>query len=72
MRGWRPANPECPWKENPMKHVQPITALPSLAQGSTSPIEGAILLLISIFFQDWDNFTTVLQNLSKFYSKTPN
>ncbi len=54
-----------------MKHVHPITALPSRAQGTTSPIEGAILILVTIFFQDWDNFEQVVQNLSKFYSKTP-
>ncbi len=54
-----------------MKHIAPITSLPSRAQGSTSPIEGAILLLITIFFQDWDNFEQVIQNLSKYYSKTP-
>ncbi len=54
-----------------MKHIQTISAMPRPAQGVTSPIEGAILLLITIFFQDWDNFQQVLGNLQKFYSKTP-
>ena len=55
-----------------MKHVHAISCLPHPAQGSTSPIEGLILAFITIFFNDWDNFQPVLQNLSKFYSKTPN
>jgi hypothetical protein len=54
-----------------MKHIQPVTAMPRPAQGVTTPVEGAILLLITIFFQDWDNFQQVLRNLQKFYSKTP-
>jgi len=55
-----------------MKHLQGITCLPSPAQGSTSPLEALILAFITIFFNDWDNFQSVIQNLSKFYSKTPN
>lgn len=54
-----------------MKHIQPVTAMPRPAQGVTTPVEGAILLLVTIFFQDWDNFQQVLRNLQKFYSKTP-
>ena len=54
-----------------MKHVHTISAPPKPAQGVTSPLEGAILAFITIFFNDWDNFQSVLTNLSKFYSKTP-
>jgi len=71
MRKPRPGNVGASWKDHTMKHIAPITSLPSRAQGSTSPIEGAILILITIFFQDWDNFEQVIQNLSKYYSKTP-
>jgi len=71
MRTPRSSNTDASWKEYTMKHVHPITALPSRAQGTTTPIEGAILILVTIFFQDWDNFEQVVQNLSKYYSKTP-
>lgn len=54
-----------------MQHIKPITSIPRVAQGTTSPIEAAILVLLTIFFPDWDNFQDVITNLSKFYSKTP-
>jgi hypothetical protein len=54
-----------------MQHIKPISALPRTAQGTTTPIEAGILVLLTIFFPDWDNFQTVITNLSKFYAKTP-
>lgn len=39
--------------------------------GATDAIESVIVLLVTVFFRDWDNFQTVIQNLSKYYSKTP-
>lgn len=54
-----------------MKHVQPITSVPLKAQGVTTPIESVILLLFTIFFSTYENFPSVIQNLQKFYAKTP-
>lgn len=55
-----------------MRHLRPITAAPLPAvEGRITPAEQLILLLLSVFFQDWDNFPQVIQNLQKFYSKTP-
>jgi len=55
-----------------MHHVKPMTRVPAPAQGVTTPLESVILLLITVVFQDWDNFPQVIQNLQKFYAKTPN
>ena len=55
-----------------MNHIRPISSVPRTAQvGRITAVEQLILLLLAIFFQDWDNFAPVIQNLSKFYSKTP-
>lgn len=55
-----------------MQHLTPISRTPLVAQeGNTSGLEQVILLLMTVIFQDWDNFLPVLQNLEKFYSKTP-
>ncbi len=55
-----------------MKHLQSITRRPQPAQEEqTSVWESLILLLLGIFFRDWDNYDTVSQNLEKFYGKTP-
>jgi len=53
-----------------MKHVRTITRGPAPAQGQVDPLETIIMLLLQVFFQDWDNFGTVIQNLRKYYSKT--
>jgi len=39
--------------------------------GQTTAIESIIILLLTVFFRTWDNFPTVVQNLSKYYAKTP-
>jgi hypothetical protein len=50
-------------------HTRVITRAPH--PGQTDIAETAIIFLLTIFFRGWDNFQPVLQNLSKFYSKTP-
>jgi hypothetical protein len=45
--------------------------MPSRAQGNTTVIEQMIILVMGIFFGTWDNGPQVLQNLQKYYSKTP-
>lgn len=53
-------------------HTRAITRAPHMGQvGGTSALESIIILLVTVFFRDWDNFPTVIQNLSKFYAKTP-
>jgi len=55
-----------------MRHIRPISTAPQPAQqGQVTFGEQIILLLLTVFFQDWDNFPQVIQNLQKFYSKTP-
>jgi hypothetical protein len=55
-----------------MHHIAPISRPPVLAQdGNTSGLEQIVLLLVTVIFQDWDNFPGVIQNLQKFYAKTP-
>ncbi len=54
-----------------MPHIRTISRRPGLAQGQTTAIETIIITLLSVFFQGWDNFAPVIQNLSKFYAKTP-
>ena len=59
-------------KGRSMKHVKPISRRPLPAQeGQTTLLETAIIILLTAIFQDWDNFVPVIQNLQKFYSKTP-
>lgn len=52
-----------------MKHISPLTHRPAVAQ-QVDLFETAILLLLQVFFSDWDNFPAVIQNLRKYYSKT--
>ena len=53
-------------------HTRPISRVPRpCQQGQTTSIETLIILVITLFFRDWDNFQSVIQNLSKYYSKTP-
>lgn len=53
-----------------MKHLHRVSrpAPPSLA--ATTTLEALILLFVQATFSQWDNFSGVYQNLSKFYSKT--
>ena len=54
-----------------MTHLKTISRRPGLAQGQTTAIETLVITLLSVFFQGWDNFSSVIQNLSKYYAKTP-
>jgi hypothetical protein len=57
-----------------MRHVSPVSRLrrPAPAQqGVTTPIETLIILIFSTYFLDWDNGQTVIQNLAKYFGKTP-
>lgn len=50
-------------------HLKSVSRTPVPAQ--TDAGESLIITLFSILFQDWDNFPQVIQDLSKFFSKTP-
>lgn len=62
-----------------MKHLSTVSRRPGLALigggiggGSNTTIgEQLIILLMTVFFNDWENFGTVIQNLQKYYQKTP-
>lgn len=55
-----------------MRHLKTISRMPSRAQeGQTNIFETIIIVVLSVIFQQWDNFVPVVQNLQKFYSKTP-
>lgn len=55
-----------------MSHIHPLSRRPQLAQdGTTTPVESAILTFLTIFFNEWTNFPIVIQTLSTFYAKTP-
>jgi hypothetical protein len=60
------------WKKGTfIMHCRPISRLtPPL--GQTSAIGTIIEVLLALFFRNWDNFSTVLTNLQKFYAKIPN
>lgn len=53
-----------------MKHLTVISRASLPAGGEMTALEQIILLLLGVYFQGWDNFATVLQNLTKFYQKT--
>jgi hypothetical protein len=63
-----------------MKHVQTVSRVPAPAlnigggggYGNTSIAETVIILVMTVLFNDWENFPSVIQNLQKYYSKTPN
>ncbi len=52
-----------------MKHVRAISQAPSPAQSNFAGLETGIILILSIIFQDYDNFPQVIQNLQKAFSK---
>ena len=54
-----------------MFHLKSISRRPQTAQGVTTPLESAILTILTIFFSSWTNGPTVIQNLRDFYAKTP-
>lgn len=55
-----------------MTHLHTLTKKPLPAsQGQMTPLETVIIVLLSVFFRTWDNFAPVIQNLEKYYQKTP-
>ena len=50
-------------------HARPLTRRPQL--GETTLAESAVLLLLTLFFRDYENYEVAFQNLAKFYEKTP-
>ena len=57
-------------REPQMKHLSVISRASLPVESETTALEQIIILLLGVYFQGWDNFTTVLQNLTKFYQKT--
>lgn len=53
-----------------MKHLTVISRASLPAEGETTVLEQIILLLLSVYFADWDNFVSVIGNLAEFYQKT--
>ncbi len=55
-----------------MTHIKPMSRRPLPAQeGVTTPLESAIIFVLTIFFGDWINGPQVINNLAEFYAKTP-
>ncbi len=55
-----------------MLHIKTLSRRPSMAQqDQTTPAESLVLMLLGIFFRDWDNYGGVSRSLEKFYGKTP-
>ncbi|HOZ46477.1 MAG TPA: hypothetical protein PLO37_05845 [Candidatus Hydrogenedentes bacterium] len=54
-----------------MKHLKQISLFSGDSDyGETTFLEQMILLLFAAYFADWQNFSSVYQNLQKFYAKT--
>ncbi len=54
-----------------MKHISKISLTPTnYGEGETTVLEQLILLAFAVFFSDWRNFSSVMENLQKFYAKT--
>jgi hypothetical protein len=54
-----------------MRHIAKISRTHTPAKGGLDIFETIIVVLLSVFFKDWDNFLTVIKNLEKYYEKTP-
>jgi hypothetical protein len=55
-----------------MKHVRPLGLSPEVAQiGQVSLLEQLVLLVLPIVYEGNTNLQAVLQNLQKYYQKTP-
>lgn len=55
-----------------MSHLKTLSRRPRVAQeGVTTPLESAIITVLSIVFGHWLNGPQVIQNLAAFYAKTP-
>lgn len=54
-----------------MAHVRPVSRAPCLAQSQVSFLEQLVILVFTVLFGDYQNFPQIIQNLQKFYTKTP-
>jgi len=56
-----------------MPHIRTVSRnLPRTAeQGRINFVEQLVLTVFGLFFSDYSNYPVVIQNLRKFYSKTP-
>jgi len=57
-------------REAQMKHLTVISRASLPADSETTALEQILILLLGVYFRDWDNFASVIQNLTKFYQKT--
>ena len=60
-----------------MRHLRAVSRVPKYAiggnnYGNTSIAEEVVIMLLTVFFSAWENFPAVIQNLQKYYRKTPN
>lgn len=53
-----------------MRHMRTISRGSTPAPGATTLFESIIILLMTVFFNSWDNFAPVIRNIEKFYRKT--
>ncbi len=55
-----------------MKHIRTLSLATtnSNSGGTYDLLEEIVLLVISMFFSGWDNYSSVMQNLEKFYEAT--
>jgi hypothetical protein len=53
-----------------MKHLKAVSRTAVPADGETTAVESIILLLMQVFFSNFYNISSVLQNLQKYYEKT--
>ena len=55
-----------------MIHLKCVSRPPRRADNKTlTMLEQIIVIVFSTFFSDWDNASSVVSNLEKYYSKTP-
>lgn len=55
-----------------MSHLKSLSRRPLVAQeGTTTPLESAIITILSVVFGHWLNGPQIIENLAAFYAKTP-
>lgn len=52
-----------------MTHIRSLSRTPEIAQ--TDALESKVILILTLFFNQWDNFRPVVSNLQKFFASTP-
>ena len=53
-----------------MKHVHPMSRRRVPAKAELSAFEEIIILVLGVYFRDWTNYSTVIEDLEKYYTKT--